>query len=117
LDINKIPTYRDLTSLYLDGMTKEEIVLLYKADSLQMDLMGRKRTTKKKINNFFNVINESKKTYIEQPKARDNRANLVFYINRRTKIPSVSIVKVLVALENQGWNLQESLDVYSLPLS
>lgn len=117
MDINKIPNYKDLTILYLDGMKKEEILLLYKANTPQIDLMGRKRATKKKINNFFKIINESMKIYIEQPKARSNRANLIFHINRRTQISNISIVKVLEALENQGWNLQETLDIPSIPLS
>ena len=107
MDSHKIPTYRDLTSFYLDGMTKEEIIRMYKADAPQMNLKGRKRETKKKINHFFKVIDEFKKIYIEQPRVRSNRAALIFYASKKTLIPTTSIMRVLEALEKQGWRLQE----------
>jgi hypothetical protein len=64
-------------------MTKEEIIRMYKVDAPQMDLRGRKRETKRKINHFFKIIDESKKTFIEQPKARSNRAALIFYASKK----------------------------------
>jgi hypothetical protein len=108
LDNHKIPNYRDLTSFYLDGMTREEIIRMYKADAPQMELKGRKRETKKKINHFFKVIDESEKIYIEQPRARSNRSDLIFYASKKTFIPTTSIMRVLEALEKQGWSLQEA---------
>ncbi|MDQ1252082.1 MAG: hypothetical protein QG646_1197 [Euryarchaeota archaeon] len=109
MTIYKIPTYSDLTNLYLDGMTKEEIIRMYKADAPQMDLRGRKRETKRKINHFFKIIDESKKTFIEQPKARSNRAALIFYASKKTFIPTTSFKRALEALENKGWILQEAI--------
>lgn len=105
--MHKIPAYRDLASLYLDGMTKQEIMQMYQADAPQGDLRGRKLASKNKINNFFKVIDESRKTYVEQPKARSSRAVLIFYANKKTLISTVSYMRVLEELEKKGWNLQE----------
>ncbi|RPJ78481.1 MAG: hypothetical protein EHM20_03810 [Alphaproteobacteria bacterium] len=104
----KIPTYGEISSLYLDGMTQEEIIQLYEADIVQMDVRSRKRDTKFKIIHFFKVIEGSKKAYIEHPRARIDKANLLFYANKKTSIPTTSIKKVLEALEKQGWSLQEA---------
>jgi hypothetical protein len=89
-------------------MTKEEIIRNYEADVPQADLKRRRREAKKKINNFFKVIDESKRTYIEQPKARCDRAMLVYYASKKISMRNISIVRVLEALENQGWNIQEA---------
>jgi hypothetical protein len=105
---HKIPTYGDITSLYLDGMTKEEIIHLYEADVLQVNVRSRKHDTKIKIAHFFNVIEGSKRAYVENPRARVDKANLLFYVNKKTRIPTTSIKKVLDALEKQGWSLQEA---------
>ena len=51
---------------------------------------------------FFKVIDESKKSYIEQPKARRNRAMLVYYASKKMYLRNISIVRVLEALEKQG---------------
>lgn len=81
---------------------------LYKVDAPQMYIRGRKRATKKKINNFFKVIDESRKTYIEQKKARSDRASLAYYTSKKTDIRNISIIRVLEALDKQGWNIQEA---------
>jgi hypothetical protein len=104
----KIPTYGEITSLYLDGMTKEELIHLYEADVLQMNVRSRRHDTKIKIAHFFNVIEVSKRAYIENPRARIDKAKLLFYANKKTLIPTISIRKVLGALEKQGWSLQEA---------
>jgi len=82
--------------------------MLYEADILQMNVRSRKYDTKIKIIHFFKVIEGSKKAYIEHPRARIDRANLLFYANKKTRIPTTSIKKVLEALEKQGWSLQEA---------
>ena len=103
----KIPTYTEIASLYLDGMTKEEMIQLYEADSLKMDVRTRKRDTKIKIIHFFKVIEGSKKVYIEQPRARIDSASLLSYVSKSTLIPTISIKRVMEALEKQGWSIQE----------
>ena len=76
---HKIPTYGEISGLYLDGMTQEEMIQLYEADIVQMDVRSRKRDAKIKIIHFFKVIEASKKAYIEHPRARLDSAILVFY--------------------------------------
>ena len=104
----KIPTYGEIASLYLDGMTQEEIIQGCEADTLQMDVRSRKLDTRIKIIHFFKVIEGCKKAYIEHPRARIDRANLLFYVNKKTLIPTNSINRVMEALEKQGWSLQEA---------
>jgi hypothetical protein len=89
-------------------MTKEEIIHLYEADVLEMNVRSRKYDTRNKIIHFFKVIEASKIAYIENPKARVDKANLLFYANKKTRISTTSIKKVLEALEKQGWSLQEA---------
>lgn len=118
LSIQKIPTYKDLASLYVDGMKKEEITRMYKVDAPIMNLKGRKRTTKKKINNFFKIVYESQNIYFKQPRARRDRSMLIVYTSKKTLIPTTSITRVLEELEKKGCNLQEvtkSNELYTNP--
>lgn len=105
---SKIPTYSDLTSLYLNGLTQEEIIRIFDIDDPTMNFTNRKRDTKNKIIHFFKVIEGSKKAYIRHHRARINRTELLSYTNKKTLISTTSIMRVLEALEKQGWSLQEA---------
>jgi hypothetical protein len=56
---------------------------MYEADVLQMNVRSRKCDTRNKIVHFFNVIEGSKKAYIENSRARVDKANLLFYANKK----------------------------------
>lgn len=105
---SKIPTYSDLTSLYLNGLTQEEIIRMFDVDDPTMNFTNRKRDTKNKIIHFFKVIEGSKKAYVQHHRARINRTELLSYTNKKTLISTTSIMRVLEALEKQGWSLQEA---------
>jgi DNA-binding phage protein len=112
---SKVPNYRDLTGLYLDGMSQEEIIRMYKADAPQMDVRSTKHDTKLKIIHFFKVIEALKKAFIEHPRAQVNRTELLSYVCKKTLISTTSLMRVLNALEEQGWSLQEVTKDNELP--
>lgn len=104
----KIPNYRDLTTLYLAGITQEEIIRMYGVDAPPIDVRSKKHDTKIKIIHFFRVVETSKKAYIEHPRARINRTELISYVCKKILVSTTSVMRILEALEEQGWNLQEA---------
>lgn len=93
--------------MYLDGKTQEDIIKLCKADTQQINDRSKKSDTKNKIVHFFKVIEGTKKAYIEYPRARVNRTELLSCVYRKTLVSTTSVMRILEALEEQGWSLQE----------
>lgn len=105
--------YKQLAKYYIQGLTVDETMIEF---NIQMDEEYCKNSEKirdrRKIIYFYNVVGEIEKYHNKENKTGREARTDMKYISKavadRLKVNSLSILKIMIALEAMGWKPRQA---------
>lgn len=105
--------YKQLAKYYIQGLTVDETMIVF---NIQRDEEYCKNSEKirerRKIIYFYNVVGEIEEYHNKEHKTgRETRTDIKYIskaVANRLKVNSLSILKIIIALEATGWNPKQA---------
>ena len=105
--------YKQLAKYYIQGLTVDETMIVFNIQIGEEYYKNSEKTRdRRKIIYFYNVVGEIEEYHSKEHKTgREARTDIKYIsktVAKRLKVNSLSILKIMIALEAMGWKPRQA---------